>query len=347
MKNSIFEGLWQVSSDYYSSYWHDPGFESSSVTPPASNSSQSTVFEVYPGLAPSAKGGKPGKPTDTSGGDGGDGGGDGSSVLASYTGVDSDDPSGYDVDVTFEGSYWTLEFQAAFTGLVDILEEYFADINSEQTYKYRGYKLEDLSIEASLVNIDGVGGVLGQAGPTVTWTGAGAFNEPMPAAGVIEFDIADSAALLESGHFYDVVLHETFHVMGIGTLWEDHGLLELDGKGEVILYEEIDADGNVDQYAKYTGTFAIDAYNQQYNTVDPITYLKVEADGGGGTALGHFNEETYGSDLMTGYLSGDGTTFQLYEAASLLDLGYELVEGNTLDGFVDAINALIASDDVV
>lgn len=60
----------------------------------------------------------------------------------------------------------------------------------------------------------------------------------------------------------------------------------------------------------------------------------VETDGGAGTAGGHWDEETYFDELMTGYigyLNGDGSydnTNYLsdWSVASLADLGYVLTD---------------------
>jgi hypothetical protein len=88
-----------------------------------------------------------------------------------------------------------------------------------------GEVIDDLLIEAQGADIDGPGRVLGQAGPTnlrPTSAGTSAF---LPAKGIMSFDSADLAQMEADGTLVDVITHEMGHVVGIGTIWEDKGLL--------------------------------------------------------------------------------------------------------------------------
>jgi hypothetical protein len=59
--------------------------------------------------------------------------------------------------------------------------------------------------------------------------------------------------------------------------------------------------------------------------------IPVEQDGGSGTALGHWDEETFGNELMTGYLNAGENAYSAMTAAAFADLGYELApESNWL-----------------
>ena len=69
-----------------------------------------------------------------------------------------------------------------------------------------------LLIEATLDAIDGVGGVLGFAGPTLVWSDC----PTVSLEGVMTFDIADVEILEDLGIFEGVILHEMGHVIGIG-----------------------------------------------------------------------------------------------------------------------------------
>src|SRR4029434_5666411 len=81
--------------------------------------------------------------------------------------------------------------------------------------------IDDISLTARLVNIDGAGGVLAQSGPTayhaITF---------LPSAGTLSFDIADANVYQASGLFDDIVLHEMLHTMGFGTLCNSFGLID-------------------------------------------------------------------------------------------------------------------------
>ena len=75
-------------------------------------------------------------------------------------------------------------------------------------------------IDASGVGIDGAGGILGQAGPDTLRTGS-----LLPVHGVMQFDAADLAQLESSGQLVSVITHEMGHVLGIGSIWQQKGLL--------------------------------------------------------------------------------------------------------------------------
>ena len=48
----------------------------------------------------------------------------------------------------------------------------------------------------------------------------------------------------------------------------------------------------------------------------------MEQDGGSGTAGSHWDEETFGNELMTGYINDGPNYFTAMSAASFKDLGY-------------------------
>jgi Leishmanolysin/Bacterial pre-peptidase C-terminal domain len=165
---------------------------------------------------------------------------------------------------------------------------------------YRGQTVDDLLIDASAPTIDGVGGVLGQSGPDAFRSGS-----DLPIHGVMEFDSADMASMVSSGLLYSVVLHEMGHILGIGTLWEDMGLLSGAGTSNPI----------------FTGANATAQYNQIYGT--SARGVPVEATGGSGTADSHWRETVFTNELMTGW-AGPGTNLPLSRVTvgSLADLGY-------------------------
>ena len=72
-----------------------------------------------------------------------------------------------------------------------------------------------------MADIDGVGGVLAQSGPTMTRSttsnGKAMQDAGISISGTMEFDIADSAAGFKDGSLLTVVTHEMGHVLGIGT----------------------------------------------------------------------------------------------------------------------------------
>lgn len=112
------------------------------------------------------------------------------------------------------------------------------------------------------------------------------------------------------------------HVMGFGTLWDEKGLVDL------VVIDDNETRKPTDD----TTDYVFIGYETTLVTDDTTTslteYAIVESDGGSGTAFGHWDDETYDGELMTGYLYpydavlGIGVTKMTI--ASLDDLGYEV-----------------------
>jgi Leishmanolysin len=245
-------------------------------------------------------------------GSGSGSGGGGGSGIPNYI---SGDPGHYNIEIIFKGT-WSTDLVNVFKSAADLLSDYItADIPD---VLYRGKIIDDLSITAELTNIDGVGGILGQAGPTALRTGS-----YLPAAGSMQFDIADATTYQAQGLFDDIVLHEMMHTVGFGTIWSYKGLLTGAGGDNPL----------------FTGSKALAAYQTLFSA-SGATGVPVEQDGGSGTRDSHWDEQTFNGELMTGYIGyKDSTgTVQLHDTlsymsvASLGDLGY------TLDSTMDAGN---------
>jgi hypothetical protein len=154
-----------------------------------------------------------------------------------------------------------------------------------------------LTINVSVPTIDGVGGVLGSAGPeTVTYYDNNPFGAPTWAlyyssSGSMQFDSADVNNMIANNTFFGVVLHEMAHVLGIGTLWTYN--TDLAGAGTYNLYTV----GS----GQYFGPNALAAWQNEFGQAN-ATYVPVELGGGAGTANGHWNEVNGGAGA-TGFVS--------------------------------------------
>lgn len=166
--------------------------------------------------------------------------------------------------------------------------------------------LPSLTITADAAYNDGVGGILGSAGPRFGFNNSAFNGKVYTATGDMSFDSADIDNLESNGELFDVILHEMAHVLGFGTLWSANGLY-VEGSGQ------------------YTGSYALAAY--QESTDPTATYVPIELEGGAGTANGHWDEEWLlgGSELMTGWLEG-ATTLSDVTLAQFRDLGYLVSE---------------------
>jgi Leishmanolysin len=168
-------------------------------------------------------------------------------------------------------------------------------------FEVDGEIIDDLLILAQGAVIDGAGGILGQAGPTrIRPQSAGS----LPAKGKMVFDSADLAQMEQRGTLVDVITHEMGHVLGIGTLWQLKGLIA----------------GSGTNAPTFTGANAAREYGVLTgNGAEPVP---VENDGGPGTREGHWDEETFRNELMSGFVSATNNPLSRMTVASLQDLGY-------------------------
>ncbi len=166
-----------------------------------------------------------------------------------------------------------------------------------------GETVDNVIIFAEVRNIDGPGGILGQAGACV-------FNRVnnvlFPRVGSMTFDINDLGR-----NFDAVVLHEMGHVLGIGNnQWRQN----LRGSR---------------QDPRYVGQGGFQGFQDSGGSGQ----LDVENVGGGGTALAHWRTSSLSDELMTGFLNNQEQKISKITVGSLADLGYD-VDDSKADSFV-------------
>ena len=230
----------------------------------------------------------------------------GGTSFSPYTSGAADGQAGYDITIEFTGTAWTQALHDAFVTAADRLTSLIiGDLPNVSVRAKGGIKtVDDITITAELGNIDGLYGVLGQAGPTSVRTGSS-----LPATAQMKFDIVDVNDMGLSV-FSQVILHEMSHSLGIGSIWDRLGLVS---NGEFI------GAGAVSEYHRLGGTHA---------------GVPVEQDGGSGTAGSHWDEETFHNELMTGYINDGNNPFSAMSAASFGDLGYQI--RSDYQGWADA-----------
>lgn len=168
--------------------------------------------------------------------------------------------------------------------------------------KINGELIDDVVIDAAGLRIDGPAGILGRAGPTYLRPGS-----LLPARGVMEFDTGDLERMEKDGSLEDVIVHEMGHVLGMGTLWEQMGLLEGAGTAN----------------PRFTGTNAMSEFAALAGLDEP-TPVPVENRGGAGTREGHWRESVFANELMTGFLNIGPNPISRVTIAALQDMGYQV-----------------------
>jgi hypothetical protein len=221
-----------------------------------------------------------------------------SQIYTNYYCGSENGTAGYDIWFKFTGSGWTATLQKAFidagkyfTNLIS------ADIGGD-TY-IKGIKVDDLYVTVDLKSIDGVGGILGQAGPTAVWS-----TTELTAIGNMQFDSADAVNYSKLGLWDDIVTHELMHVLGFGSLWNY-------GVNPLVVGD------------KYTGSQGVAAYQSSYGGNPSATFIPVESSGGSGTAGSHWSETVLQNELMTGYINSNNYLSK-FSLMTLKDLGYPI-----------------------
>ena len=182
-------------------------------------------------------------------------------------------------------------------------------------------------IFAKLSPIDGVNGILGQAGPCIVRDDPGYLS----AVGIMQFDTADLVALEASGRLNAVILHEMGHVLGFGTMWDFLTNALLDGRG---------TSDPVFNGSSTRGAFLASA---AIGTTFTGTPVPLENTGGGGTRDSHWREITVINELMTGFLNPGVNPLSAFTATSFRDLGYVVNDAVTETfTFQAALQAMLA-----
>ena len=166
--------------------------------------------------------------------------------------------------------------------------------------------IDDVVILAQGSPIDGVGGILGQAGPTHLRPEGAGLAAFLPAKGKMTFDTADLKQMEQNGTLNDVITHEMGHVLGIGTVWTSKSLLK--GAGTT--------------NPTFRGKAAMKEYGLLKGPTVKPTPVPVENTGGPGTANSHWRETVFRSEMMTGFIGPSGNPLSRMTVGSLQDLGY-------------------------
>lgn len=165
--------------------------------------------------------------------------------------------------------------------------------------------VDDLAIQVAVRGMDGPGGMLAISGPCwVRW------KSSLPYLGGLILDRADVAEL-DARDLRDLIAHEIGHVLGIGVLWGNFGLL----RNPSVFAPGADT--------HFTGTLAIGAFNAAGGGGYPHGKVPVENRMDPGSADVHWRESVLATELMTPVLMrGENHPLSAITIQSLSDLGY-------------------------
>jgi hypothetical protein len=170
---------------------------------------------------------------------------------------------------------------------------------SEVGFTERG--VDDLVIAVRVLGIDGDGGTLARAAPVVARTDGSNFTTS--SAGIVQIDEAD----LDNSQLQEIITHEIGHVLGIGTTW--------DAVTDVNTVDPVHEGSNT--------TTAFQSFEQSDAYLGEGVPL--ERFGGAGTALGHWAENNFDNELMTGAINTNSENpLSRVSLAALADIGYPI-----------------------
>lgn len=176
--------------------------------------------------------------------------------------------------------------------------------------------LDDVIIYAAVQPIDGPGKILAFSGPCLSRS---ASSGGLTAFGIMIFDSDDIQQLITRGTLRDVVEHEMLHVIGLGTLWQNKGVLA----------------GAKTLDSRFTGTSGVAAcISLGGSPVCPGSVPVENCTNCPGTGDSHWRESTFGNELMTGFVNLGGLNpYSTISIQSLGDLGY-VVNPAAADSYV-------------
>jgi hypothetical protein len=171
-----------------------------------------------------------------------------------------------------------------------------------------GEVIDDVLIFAQGGAIDGLGGILGQAGPTHLRPANAGVTAFIPAKGRMTFDTADLNQMEQNGTLNDVITHEMGHVLGIGTIWSNKSLIQ----------------GARTRNPIFVGQRAMEEYGRLRGGDSGSAPVPVENTGSVGTRDSHWRESIFLNELMSGFIAAANNPICGVTVASLQDFGYQV-----------------------
>lgn len=188
-----------------------------------------------------------------------------------------------------------------------------------------GGSIDDLLVVATVEERDGPGGILASARPCGVREGS-----MLPFLGVTSFDKDDLDRIEGSRDLEELILHEIGHVLGIGSLWAEFGLLRNPSL----------ATPGADTH--FNGALAVAAFDDAGGTnYAEGAKVPVENRAGPGSGDSHWRQSVFRTEVMTPVASiGTPDPLSAITIQSLADLGYtvdvSLAEPYALPGLVAA-----------
>jgi subtilisin family serine protease len=161
-----------------------------------------------------------------------------------------------------------------------------------------GEVIDDIRIDVQMgllggQSSDGPGGALANAGPRAYRNG----GQGLPYLGAVGVDPAD----IDRPILTEVMIHEFAHALGFPATVAFQSFIS----------------GNY-----FTGPNAVREYRTIFGAAADPAGVPVEAGGGAGTSGAHWDEDVFGNELMTGFISAGGNPLSRVSVGAFADIGY-------------------------
>ncbi len=167
--------------------------------------------------------------------------------------------------------------------------------------------IDDIQINVQLGLLsgdsDGDGNTLAQARP-LRWRPGPPTGTGLPYLAEVGVDEAD----ISNPELATILAHEFGHALGMP---QSEGWLALEIPDNV-------------SPTHFTGANAVREYNQLFGTAADPLGVPIEQDGGPGTAFAHWDDATFGNELMTGALSPGFNPLSIITVGAFDDIGYDV-----------------------
>lgn len=166
--------------------------------------------------------------------------------------------------------------------------------------------LEVIPVYVTLMESDGVNGVVAQASPCYVYKDDG-FKRT--AFGILEIDLADINDNEPNIEFMEsAVMHELLHILGFGVYWD--GLVSTLNGGPYFLGANAAL-----EFMKLSGN---------PNGARGINYIPLEASNSSKSAGAHWRSSVFGNEMMTAASYRTKCVFSKMTAKALEDIGYSI-----------------------
>lgn len=215
-----------------------------------------------------------------------------------------DTPDGYNIEADIYTGDATLR-----QGVVNVLETISDFILSDlpDSADYGG--VDDLLLEIHFGDLPGLWGEARNLGYREE-AGEGYL---LPVRGMVTIN-SQAAQTIPQETFEALMMHEVLHTLGFASgTWGRLGLVD-------------DYNGDL----RFNGPTATAHYNSNFPSIaanDPLSHLGVpiETDGSPGTAGSHWDDATFGAEVMTGWIDYSGNYISTMTLAAFSDMGYDVM----------------------